>query len=270
MLLFCGALIGAIEVGLRLMGFAYRAKVDAAAKPVEFASDFVLCVGDSHTAGVGAPAGSSYPEQLGAKLNLAETGDRRWQVLNYGHPGFNSSQAANRALNFLWTDERPLHAVIFNAGKNNEHNLADARVLPDDVRHLGMGAAIAHLLADSRAFRFGQITLSRLEALTDKSEDELSRLHYGAVLDNDGAEEQAFLADWLVRDLDVVHDACRTRGVPLFVLNYFQDIAWLDAAMKKIRRGERRAFYRRHGISHSAAAIRVDRKEVHEPGRAPQ
>ncbi|MCZ7586426.1 MAG: hypothetical protein M5R36_25575 [Deltaproteobacteria bacterium] len=93
---------------------------------------------------------------------------RRWQVVNLGQPGFNSSQAATRAIAFLENDSRPVRAVLFNAGKNNEHNLTAARILPREVRELGLRASVAYLLSNSRAFRFGQITLSRLDALRKK------------------------------------------------------------------------------------------------------
>lgn len=50
----------------------------------------ILCVGDSHTRGVGAPAALSYPRQL-QRLLEAEYPGARFAVVNAGIPGSNSS-----------------------------------------------------------------------------------------------------------------------------------------------------------------------------------
>jgi lysophospholipase L1-like esterase len=50
----------------------------------------ILCVGDSHTRGVGAPTALSYPRQLQRLLEAAYPG-ARFMVMNAGIPGSNSS-----------------------------------------------------------------------------------------------------------------------------------------------------------------------------------
>jgi len=76
----------------------------------------ILCVGDSHTQGIGASPGHSYPAQLQELLRAA--GDPR-EVVNLGVAGFDSRQALD-ALEDALAQAKP-SCVLYLAG-NNDRN----------------------------------------------------------------------------------------------------------------------------------------------------
>lgn len=125
--------VTAAEVSLRLAGVLYRLGRSVCARPTWVANQpqdsryRILCIGDSFTFGIGAPAGFSYPEQL-ARL-LQETAPM-WavEVVNRGVPAENSSQILHRLEKALAT----LHpkAVVILAGRNNVWNTEQASLPP--------------------------------------------------------------------------------------------------------------------------------------------
>ena len=109
------------EALLRAGGWAY-ARWRLPARTAGQASAFrVLCLGDSFTFGIGAPKGSSYPEQLQALLDHDAPG--RFQVINGGVPGSNSSQLLARLGPLL--DESRSDLVLVLSGFNDS-NLAES------------------------------------------------------------------------------------------------------------------------------------------------
>ncbi|MCZ7586104.1 MAG: hypothetical protein M5R36_23805 [Deltaproteobacteria bacterium] len=63
------------------------------------ARNIILCAGDSHTQGVGAPRGRGYPEQLQELLDERRPGF--YAVLNIGDSGTNTTQAVRGARRWL-------------------------------------------------------------------------------------------------------------------------------------------------------------------------
>lgn len=172
--LVCAGLVGAlvmVEVGLRGAGAAYAwwrmralGDADAAAGPRAVR---VLCVGDSFTFGIGAPAGESYPEHLQRLLSHAYP-ERAISVNNRGVPGDNSSQVLDRLARILPT-ARP-EVVVVLAGTNNTWNTAQASVPPPGhsylsrwlhrLAHWRIGRVVTLVVASARPGR--QAHMSRL------------------------------------------------------------------------------------------------------------
>ncbi len=226
-----------IEIGMRGIGAVYRMRVHENTQIRGVPTDLILCVGDSHTAGIGAPAGKDYPSQLQAILNQRGN-ERVYQVINLGHSGFNSSQAANEAVRYLThrTVDIPV-TIIFNAGRNNSHNLTDARIVPEQLRTQGVKRQVDYLFAKSRAFRFGQITMSRLEHLLDGSKSD----HWLEFSINPFRKEEInFLSDWLQKDLEYVETTAHATNSKLVLLNYWTPVTvWVEQAFTEFSRKNR-------------------------------
>jgi lysophospholipase L1-like esterase len=86
--------ITAIEVSFFLAGRIYQYyRTGASNKHIQQHDHIkILCLGGSITFGMGADIGHSYPEQLEKLLN---SDSNKYQVINGGIPGYNSSQLAN-------------------------------------------------------------------------------------------------------------------------------------------------------------------------------
>jgi len=87
----------------------------------------IICIGDSSTEGVGSSDAKqySYPSQLQRLLDAAAPG--RFEVVNLGLPGINSSQVLNRFEATLATFRPQL--VIAMIGINDAWNLNESNVL---------------------------------------------------------------------------------------------------------------------------------------------
>jgi len=227
-------LIGVTEVVLRLLGWWSLRAGSLGYETVANADVIIVCAGDSHTEGVGAPAGYDYPSQLAARLRESHR-RMRFAVVNVGRAGFNSSQAANRAAEVMAQLPRRPTLIIFNAGKNNEHNFTDARILPDEARKMNRLDQFKYLLAHSRAFRLGQITVSRLQnqISVGAPDDQES---WNKVLNVYGEEEQALLRNWIARDVEFLRERAADHNVPIVLLNYWLSVKEVDEAFAELAR----------------------------------
>ncbi len=88
-----------LEVGLRLAGIAAEQGADHGARPSHPDGLTVLCLGDSFTAGTGAPKGDSYPEQL-ERWFASQPNSPEIRVVNAGRVTQNTNQ--------LWESLDPL------------------------------------------------------------------------------------------------------------------------------------------------------------------
>ncbi|MFH0877630.1 MAG: GDSL-type esterase/lipase family protein [Candidatus Omnitrophota bacterium] len=79
----------------------------------------ILCLGDSHTWGLGSKTAQSYPSVLGDLLEGFPL-DKEFQVINLGIPGMNSAMIAEQLKNkfYLYMPD----IVILNGGSNNSWN----------------------------------------------------------------------------------------------------------------------------------------------------
>ena len=111
-----------------------------------------LCVGDSHTWGLG----KGYPARLAARL--AARSDR-YRVVNLGVPGTNTAQLRRRFIGYL--DRFRPRAVVFWGGINNAWNLTDTDLWEGDGSAAGQEHAprswLERLLERSRMVRLYRV-----------------------------------------------------------------------------------------------------------------
>lgn len=161
--LACGLLLA--EAGLRLYGAYFRLSRSAGApRTASVSAVKVLCVGDSFTYGMGAPAGSGYPEHL-QKLLDAGCGHGAYAVINAGVPAQNSSELADR-IDYLLAAHRP-HFVIILTGANN-YSLRDSNFFlfaPEELSFTRRAALRADALFSSlKTYKFFKLGAKLLAA----------------------------------------------------------------------------------------------------------
>ena len=138
-----------LEIALRLLGATQRVALDP---PRRQPGDYVvLCLGDSHTYGNGAPPDKSYPRQLEDLLNKAG-GGRRFVILNAGVPGHNTAQIL-ADLPAQLAAVRP-DLVILLAGMANSWNLKGYHARR---RGPSWGAAVLDGLYRVRVFKLAKL-----------------------------------------------------------------------------------------------------------------
>jgi lysophospholipase L1-like esterase len=127
-----------VELSLALAAFLLERLELRAAPP----SAEIVCIGDSNTFGIGAPAGRSYPDQL--QELLAAAGDPR-RVANLGVPGFCTRQIVDRLEETCRGS--PPACVVFLGGFNDMNRAADLLRADSEEPSLGqrIGAAFLHL-----------------------------------------------------------------------------------------------------------------------------
>ena len=118
----------------------------------------ILCVGDSNTRGVGAPVSKSYPRQLQDRLE-ERYGEGRFQVVNVGVPGSNSSEIRLK-FESQWA-AGSFDAVLVLAGVNNMWSLKNAPQHILQQQDISRWRKLGRLLSD----RFGGVRLVRLARL---------------------------------------------------------------------------------------------------------
>ena len=187
----------------------------------------ILCVGDSHVYGMDAPPEMSFPSQLERLLNARDRA-RRYQVVNQGVPGFNSSQTLNRLREILEGPYEKPQLVLVCVGKNNDHNFRDARFWAEE----GLGQATprqqaAHLLEQSRVYQLGKITRRNLEAGLNEERS----LEFDPVL---SSRDSTLLHDWLTADFDEMVDLVEQSGGRIAFVSYFHTVTYVDESMQAV------------------------------------
>ncbi len=104
-----------LEAGLRLLGWLYLTRLP----PPRLAGGndrpaVILCLGDSHTYGIGARRGQDYPSQL--EIKLRDRG-RKIQVINTGMPG-NTTDKMLVSLRQQLRQYRPTMVILLIGGTN--------------------------------------------------------------------------------------------------------------------------------------------------------
>ncbi|MBI4567758.1 MAG: hypothetical protein HY719_05105 [Planctomycetes bacterium] len=149
----------ALEIALRLGGVMAQAArprpAPVAKKPGEI---HVICLGDSYTFGIGAPAGQSYPDHLQRLLDTSIPGAAagRFRVFNLGRPGWNSAQVARAAREEA--ERYRADVVLILAGNNDAWNLESAATGPGRAASETAGAwrGADRLLANLRCYRLAR------------------------------------------------------------------------------------------------------------------
>lgn len=193
----------------------------------------ILCSGGSHTLGTGAPADLSYPMQLAALLNRDHP-DHGYAVDIQGSGGINSSMAVNRILETIQKDGTQPGIVIFNAGKDNEHNIQEATFFPQKLRIAPFSDQLRHLSEQADSLKLGLTTRARIEDLiaTGKPQADLG---WDSLFDVAGEAEQRFLEDWIFQDLQRLATELSKRKIALVLLNTWNPIGYVDRAFERAR-----------------------------------
>ncbi|MFC1890615.1 SGNH/GDSL hydrolase family protein [Thermodesulfobacteriota bacterium] len=234
------------EVGLGLFGLFLGVSVHKAVSLHTNNIDFlIVCTGDSHTQGIGAPKGFDYPTQLAAILEESDP-DRRYRVVNLGQAGSNSSESVDRVLEFIAESQAAPDLVIFQAGKNNEHNFRNASIFEGVKLNDNPRLWAEHLLANMRIFRLSKITVRRLRQIIHDPRQDLSPGFFDEMFDEELPPEHLFLSSWILNDLERLHSAVSNSRGRMAMLNYFSKVPYVDDAYASARQKWRLPLFNIH------------------------
>lgn len=196
----------------------------------------VLCVGDSHTFGLGVPQIGSYPERLATRLDARFTAPV--SVVNRGVPGQNSAQVTSA----LPADLRAVDPdiVLILAGINDTWNR--------DAESGGSTAWLGHirLVKLVRVLLAGVTTAERFEVLSDAHGQIAVDRGQGARPVNTGAgavgvrsgdELRASVTAQLRRALDLVRES-GARPVLMTYTEFQGEFATVNQAVRDLARVE--------------------------------
>ena len=144
-----------LELSLRLGALVIR--LDPT--PITRHGGTILALGDSHTYGMWVPPQDAYPGQLQALLDERAPG--RYNVVNLGLPGMNSSEIITRLPRWI-ARFRPF-AVVLSIGVNNRWNWSDT----SDTRRF---PAMMDWFADLRLTRLYNLASIKLGQILYKPE----------------------------------------------------------------------------------------------------
>ena len=218
----------AVEVALRLIGhFMYQPiarESEVLNRPDSFS---ILCAGDSHTYGVDAPRGLSYPDQLENLLN-ANSATTGYVTANLGVPGYNSAQTLRQLRDAFDGSNGIPDLVIICVGGNNNHNFRYARFWEEEL--LGTESyrnQFRHLLEHSRAYHLGRITVWRITSTLRRNPEQV----FDLVL-----WDREVLVDWLVGDYEEMIDLVRANGRGILFLNYYHYLPSVNESLRTVAR----------------------------------
>jgi len=236
-----GIILGLVglEIILRVAAPLLRPSARGFSAPITAATSGtvrVLCVGDSHTYGLWVKPEESYPSRLRSKLAHRQT---RFEVLNAGVPGMNSSQV-REAMPRLLNDFAP-DIVLLMVGVADCWNLAalDAEdfhgwrwylrggSLWDRSRVVKLARLIRFNLGNHRRSPSAHVTVVPQSASNpdnwriEGGEEEIAvanDAHFG-----DPVSDARLLRRVLWRDLAVISSAVQARGAHLILMTYATD-----------------------------------------------
>lgn len=225
------ALVAILEIFLRVSAALLPdpvVRIDSEQKAAGKETFEIFCIGDSHTYGKGAPKGYSYPDQLWRLLQKANP-NIGWHLVNTARPGWNSSQALNALKRRMQGSPGP-NLVLMCAGHNNDHNLTQASILPDEIMKKAPTLQWAYVFRNSRTFRLSQITIRRIRELVGTKHGVPDSI-YDSIIE--GTDE--FLANWVYRDMNDADRLCKANGSQLVLVGYAKGAPQTRKAMKQMR-----------------------------------
>lgn len=231
------ATLAAVEGGLRLAAALRTGRVPQSLGPKRLSDGTrvrrVLCLGDSNTYGLYERTEDAWPARVQALLGERAPRGIRFELVNDGFPGQNSSDLRARCEESLQHADPDL--LVVWVGKNNTWSTRNMEPYLDD----GSTAAGPALIRDLRIYRLFRTLQGR--HVSERSIDlrDLTRgagvsgqdafeiaLQYG----DGGADVELGLAlRALEGDLDAMARRAKERGIPLLVLTYPLDLDRLGA-----------------------------------------
>lgn len=216
-----------IEGGLQFASlFVDERSVEAEAT----AQHTILALGDSHTYGVGLPEEEAYPAQLEAELGRRSPG--RYQVINLGLPGMNSSQV--RALLPAWLARYQPQTIVVCVGINNYWNTSE-------TEERKRKPAWVSWIYSLRTYRLVSLLALRFSETASKADNNPKRPDIERVIKGDVREQvdrqtgevlvqhegtpstrfdNARVLERWQRDIEQIHALTEANGVRLILLAY--------------------------------------------------
>jgi tetratricopeptide (TPR) repeat protein len=159
----------------------------------------IVCIGDSHTFGVGTSAQYSYPKQEETLLNTNNKA-LRFSIVNLGIPGSSTKRQAQELKSYL--ENNYTEIVIWLTGRNNDI----------EIKQWGNTSPynkIAYHLGSLRSFKFLKVISDRILRI-NKERDSNEMLAY----------DQRY-ADYLNFYLAKIRKLCLDKGSKLVLLSYY-------------------------------------------------
>ncbi|MDP8257111.1 MAG: SGNH/GDSL hydrolase family protein [Candidatus Alcyoniella australis] len=224
-----------IELIVGLLSWAVYERPDFAGMQIGVSgpdSTLIICLGDSHTYGVGAPKGRDYPTTLELVLN-ERAGMQGFAVLNLGQPGHNSSDALLELESFIEQSPVKPDLLVLCVGKNNMNSLRNASILPEHVREMSLPERLDYMLAHSGAYRISKMTIQRFRELRADRDPRVDdqNFNYGQFVPT---RREPFLYQWALQDYRTAADRCAQLGTTLVMMNYWEPFGFVDRAMRLV------------------------------------
>jgi len=190
----------------------------------------IAAIGDSLTHGSGGPRENSYPEQLEALLNgRARTTRSRFEVLNFGVPGYNIGQVVRRlrVLGLSFEPDIVVYGYVLNDPQAFSIEAAALRTLRDEaIRDADADAShvAGRWLAHSRLYQLARQWVHRREGLAVLRAQMPNDPAYEAARSGDrtryfrSIHTEGESATRLKRGLDELAAIARERQLPVLVV----------------------------------------------------
>ncbi len=159
----------------------------------------IVCIGDSHTFGVGTSSQYSYPKQVERLLNTNNK-NQRFSVVNLGIPGSSTKSQAQEIQSYLKNNNATI--VIWLSGRNNG---LEIKQWGDTSSY----SKIVYRLASLRSFKFLKALFNRI---LSKDKEQSSNKMF--------AHDQKYAA-YLNFYLSKIGKLCLNKGSKLVLLSYY-------------------------------------------------
>ena len=159
----------------------------------------IVCIGDSHTFGVGTSAQYAYPKQEETLLNINNK-TQRFSIVNLGIPGSSTKRQAQELQSYFENNNAEI--VIWLTGRNNDIEIKQ-------WRNTSLYNKIAYYLGNLRSFKFLKVISNRILRI-NKERD----------IDEVFAYDQRY-ADYLNFYLEKIRKLCLTKCSKLVLLSYY-------------------------------------------------
>ena len=158
----------------------------------------ILCIGDSHTFGVGTSSNYSYPNQLERLLNLNNP-QNSFNVVNLGIPGNSTKSQIERLEDFL--DKNRTDFVILLTGRNNYYEVKawDNKSFPRNI---------AIKARKMKTYKIMDYALSKVFKRSPRE-------------DINGPVERTKYEDYMRYQLNRAKSLCEKHGSKLILLSYY-------------------------------------------------
>jgi lysophospholipase L1-like esterase len=159
----------------------------------------IVCVGDSHTFGVGTSILYSYPAQLERLLTL-NNHKQKFFVMNLGIPGASTKRQAQEIESFFNTNKAEI--VLLLTGRNNDFEIIKGQN-PSFLSNIKYG------LENLRSFKFLKVMFNRIFRKNNQQDNNYTPAYKESIVNYSNL--------YLAR----IRKLCREKGAKLALLSYY-------------------------------------------------